>query len=273
MRLVHISDLHFGALNPVLPEALLKSIELHEPDLVVISGDLSQKGKPAEFKAARAFLDALTAPYFVVPGNHDMPHGLDLWGRFRRTWKHFLSEMGIDLESVWKNEEAVIYGANSAKPAGWYIDWSRGNLSTKQLEQIKDVFDQVDDSLLKVLVVHHPPGAPAGGIKRHLIDKRSAMIQTLATARIDLVLSGHFHVSYALPVPLSDVPRAACVLSVVSTATSHRLQGEPNGFHLIEGNAQNLRVEPYAWDGVSFNPGTSWHFRKKAPSVWELVNG
>src|SRR3954464_10544929 len=71
--LAHLSDLHFGRVDPAAVEALLRSLEAARPDLVVVSGDFPQSARTGEFRAARAFLDRLPAPTFAVPGNHDLP--------------------------------------------------------------------------------------------------------------------------------------------------------------------------------------------------------
>ena len=72
MLLVHISDLHFGRERPVVLQAFLRALQTLQPQLVVISGDLTQRAKTAEYRAARTFLQALPVPYLIIPGNHDM---------------------------------------------------------------------------------------------------------------------------------------------------------------------------------------------------------
>src|SRR3954463_7318803 len=70
-RLAHLSDLHFGRVDPAAVEGLVRSLEDARPDLIVVSGDFTQSARTGEFRAARAFLDRLPAPTFAVPGNHD----------------------------------------------------------------------------------------------------------------------------------------------------------------------------------------------------------
>ena len=84
--LVHLSDLHFGRTDPALIEPLLASIAAIAPDLVVVSGDLTQRARAAQFAEARAFLDRIAQPRIVVPGNHDVP--------LYRVWERFLSPLG-----------------------------------------------------------------------------------------------------------------------------------------------------------------------------------
>ena len=71
--IVHLSDLHFGRVNAALIEPLVRVVREVEPDLVAISGDLTQRARSYQFQEARLFLDTLPKPQIVVPGNHDIP--------------------------------------------------------------------------------------------------------------------------------------------------------------------------------------------------------
>ena len=71
--IIHLSDLHFGRVHRPALAPLAAAIERIKPDFIAISGDLTQRARPGQFREARAFLDALPAPYLVVPGNHDVP--------------------------------------------------------------------------------------------------------------------------------------------------------------------------------------------------------
>src|SRR5688500_6179935 len=78
--LVHLSDLHFGRIDPSVIDPLRRAVLGVQPDLIAISGDFTQRAKPVEFRAARAFLDSLQPPKLLVPGNHDVP----LWNAAAR---------------------------------------------------------------------------------------------------------------------------------------------------------------------------------------------
>lgn len=268
MRLVHLSDLHFGAITMGRPEALREAVQAVGADLTVISGDLTQKGRHREFVAAREFLETLPGPRFVVPGNHDMPHGVHLWARFEHPWRTFREVMGEELEPTLHVPGMVVAGMNSGRPGGLYVDWSRGRLSAGQLIRLRQQYLEAAPEALRVLVVHHPPAAPPQGTRRHLIDKRPALFGALNEAGVDLVLSGHFHLSYAVPVKLPGVHPRHFVLSVTSTATSHRLKGEPNGFHVIEGDRQQLRVQAWTWNDAAYVPTRAWQFFRGEDGDW-----
>lgn len=271
MRIVHLSDLHFGALATGRPEALHAAVRAAAPELIVVSGDLSQSGTVAELAEARAFLDALPQPQLVVPGNHDMPHGLHLWSRFRRPFAAYQKVIQSDLEPVWRNDTAVVAGLNSAIPGGWYLDWERGRFSARQLLRLREIVAETPQECLRVLVIHHPPAAPPGGTRRHLIDNRTALFGALNEAGIDLILSGHFHLSYAMAIALPGADPRSCILSVTSTATSHRLRGEPNGFHVIEGDSRALNVQAWTWARDAYRPGAHWHFARGEHRDWQEI--
>lgn len=261
MRLAHISDLHFGAVSSSLPEALKEALIQAAPDMLVVSGDLTQRGRSSEFKEAKAFLDSIPLPQLVVPGNHDVPAWWRMWERLSRPWHRFRRLVHEDLEPVWRSPGLFVVGVNSARRAGWHLDWSRGRLSRAQMARLVRLGQEAPENALRVLVVHHPPAAPPQGTRRHLLGRNRQFSEAVGRAGMDLILSGHFHVSYAQTLPLvsGEKPRA-CVLSAVSTATSHRLKGEPNGFHLIEGDARHLQIQACAWDGAAYAPGKRWEF-------------
>lgn len=263
MRLVHISDLHFGAVTPDMPAFLQEAVMKAEPEVVIVSGDLTQNGRAREFEEARTFLDSIPLPQLVVPGNHDVPRWWVIWERFRRPWRHYRRIVQDDLEPVWTSPGLFVMGTNSARIAGWHLDWSRGRLSHHQMARMVKAGQEADDDALKVLVVHHPPAAPPQGTRRHLIGRQREFSQSVNLAGVDLVLAGHFHISYAQTLRLSGGSAArSCVLSAVSTAISHRLKGEPNGFHIIEGDAHQFTVQACGWDGKGYTPGKKWRFHR-----------
>ena len=113
-RLAHLSDLHFGRVDPAAVEGLVRSLEAARPDLVVVSGDLTQSARTREFRAARAFLDRLPAPTFAVPGNHDLPQW-DPVERLVRPYDRYRRFIAQELEPVWSDAELAIVGMKSPR--------------------------------------------------------------------------------------------------------------------------------------------------------------
>ena len=106
--IVHLSDLHFGRVNEALLTPLVEAVRALAPDVVVVSGDLTQRARAAEFQQAQEFLSRLPGPQIVVPGNHDVPlyniahRLLRPLDKFRRYIEPSLSPTYID------NEMAVL---------------------------------------------------------------------------------------------------------------------------------------------------------------------
>src|SRR3954452_24189837 len=113
-RLAHLSDLHFGRVDPAAVEGLVRSLEAAQPDLIVVSGDFTQSARTGEFRAARAFLDRLPAPAFAVAGNHDLPQ----WNpveRLPRPYDPSRQYTAQELEPVWSDTELCIVGMKSPR--------------------------------------------------------------------------------------------------------------------------------------------------------------
>src|SRR5215208_2632872 len=113
-KILHLSDLHFGRINPVLIDPLMRTVHELEPDLVAISGDLTQRARSYQFQQARSFLDALPKPQRVVPGNHDIPLH-NLFARFVERLTKYKRYITDDLQPVYEDEELVIIGVNTAR--------------------------------------------------------------------------------------------------------------------------------------------------------------
>jgi 3',5'-cyclic AMP phosphodiesterase CpdA len=273
MRLVHISDLHFGAVHEGMEDHLRTAILKAAPVVVAVSGDLTMRGRRDEFHEAKAFLDSLPLPQIVVPGNHDVQGSWRFWERFLTPFGNYREIIDPDMEPVWRAPGMVVAGLNSARPAGWHFDWSRGRLSRRQMERLARLYGAAEPDALHVLVVHHPPAAPPHGTARHLIGRLREFTDAVREAGVDLVLSGHFHMSYAqaLLLPGGAAP-GSCVMSSVSTAISHRLKGEPNGFHVIDGDDRGLTIADWAWTGETYQERRSWSFESgRGPGNWHPV--
>src|SRR5688500_4193406 len=116
--LVHLSDLHTGRVDPAVLAALISSIARAQPDLVVLSGDLTQRATTTQFREARAFLDALGAPTLVIPGNHDVPL-LNVARRFFGPLDRDQRYITSDLEPVVMDDEMIVVGLNTARALAW----------------------------------------------------------------------------------------------------------------------------------------------------------
>src|SRR3954466_14254925 len=130
--LLHLSDLHFGRIDPAILTPLVRFIGELKPDVVAISGDLTQRARTTEFLAAKEFLAAIPFPQIVVPGNHDVPLH-NLFARFARKLDRYRRYITADLQPVFADSEVVAVGVNTARA----FTWKDGRINAWQLKQLR----------------------------------------------------------------------------------------------------------------------------------------
>ena len=252
--LVHISDLHFGRDVPQLAEALASRLREIEPDLVAVSGDLTQHGRRSELAAAGRFLATLEAPTIVVPGNHDMSKWP--WIRFVRPWRRWHEELGLPLDPVVRGRGYVAVGVNTARSWGWHYDWSRGRIGEAQRARIAREYAKSPRGALRILVAHHPFLLDEGAEDRGLVGGAEEALAALRRARVDLVLGGHVHLGYANVV-------AGLVVAQSGTTFSDRLKGEPQGFNLVDATRTRIVVDHFHAERHAFVRDTHVVFERR----------
>ena len=258
MRIAHLSDLHFGRHDQPLVDGLAADVAGQNPQLVVVSGDFTQRGTSAEFAEARAFLDTLAAPVFAVPGNHDVP-ALNLWRRFFDPYGLYRRHIADELEPFVEMDGVAIAGLNTARRARAEFNWANGSISRDQLDRLRRNFACVSDGAVRVVVAHHPLLAPATPTESRTrpVRRASLALRAFADLGVRVVLSGHFHLSYVrkyAPGQGEGVPRgprlatAAPILVVQASSTvSTRLRGEPNGYNLVDIEDGSISVAVRDW--------------------------
>lgn len=244
-RLLHISDIHFGPKHlPEVAAGVEVLVAERRPDLVVLSGDLTQRAKPRQFRAARAYVDTLrrTAPVLAVPGNHDVPL-YRFWERLLVPFGAYRRHFDRELEPVYRDPELIAVGLNSAH--GWGV--KGGRIRGPSVVAAAQALATAPPGAFRLAVVHHhlmrPPGVdcehPSWGARRAL--------DALAGAGVELVLSGHLHQTLALaPLGGSAVLRQL----LCGTTTSSRGRGperQRNSLHWIDVEAGSWTLESLFW--------------------------
>src|SRR5260370_12519528 len=161
-KLVHLSDIHFGAVDRAILLPLIDAVRRLQPHLVVVSGDLTQRAKPSEFAEAVASLEQLPQPQLVVPGNHDVPL-YNPYSRFIGKLKRYQRYITPDLEPLFLDEEIAVLGINTARS----LTWKGGRISSRQIARTRERFCSLDPRIATVVVTHHPfdlPGSIAGSL-------------------------------------------------------------------------------------------------------------
>lgn len=269
-RVVHISDLHFGRTDEQVVAALLREMRQLMPDVLVVSGDLTQRARSRQFQEARQFLDAVDRPTIVVPGNHDVPLE-NLFDRFFRPFAKYQRYITEDLSPTFHDEELAIIGINTARS----FTRASGRINDSQIEDARQFFCSVDPNVVKIVVTHHPFDIPESLKDKYLVRRSAQAIAALATCQADLYLAGHSHVPFAV---LSErrytVAHHTALIVQAGTSLSTRTRAMPNSFNLIHIYRPAMTVEHFQWDGDSaqFFSLTASHFRHTTDG-WQTVDG
>ena len=247
-HLLHISDVHFGPPHrPEVAAGVLRLIDEKKPDAVVVSGDLTQRAKPHQFRQARRFVDQISVPSIVVPGNHDVPL-YRVWERLFSPYGAYRKNFAEELEPALELPGLAIVGINTAH--GWTL--KDGSISLRRLEQVASHFRQVAEGVYKIVVAHHqliPP--PTFGTQRVLHHAHEA-IGCFSSAGVDLVLSGHLHQAY-IGSSEEFYPSGNRPIAIVhsGTTTSNRGRGVErmkNTCNWIRVGEASLSVTHLLWD-------------------------
>jgi 3',5'-cyclic AMP phosphodiesterase CpdA len=273
MRITHLSDLHFGHHDEDLAAGLAADIAGQSPDLVVVSGDFTQRGTREEFVQARAFLDALPAPFFAIPGNHDVP-ARNLPLRFIDPYRLYRQYISADLEPFLHQDGVAIAGLKTSRRARFELNWSHGSISRAQLDDLEPAFAGTSAKTVRIVVAHHPllqPEEPTL-VPTRAVKRSELALEAFARLGVRLVLSGHFHLSYVRRHEPGEVregvppgPREAAVAPILvaqaSSTISTRLRGEPNAYNLIDIEEGVITIRVREWEG------SRWQTREKASAM------
>ncbi len=241
--IAHLSDLHFGRVNPALLEPLSEFLHAAQPHVLVVSGDLTQRAKSHEFIAAKNFLDTFTVPKIIVPGNHDVPL-YDVFRRFFSPLKRYQRYITREMEPFFEDDEIAVLGMNSARS----LVFKGGRMNQEQLERVRMRFTELDDRIVKILVTHHPFDLPPHMDKDDLVGRARKAMKEFASCGVDLLLGGHMHTSEAVTTDNRYKHGAYSALSIqAGTATSTRQRGEANSFNILRVECDRVEVDEVGW--------------------------
>lgn len=241
--LVHLSDLHFGRIDPAVVAPLREAVLAARPDLIAISGDFTQRAKQSEFEAARAFLDSLEPPKLLVPGNHDVP----LWNvaaRFATPLARYRRYITPELEPEHEDEEMIVLGVNTARS----LAWGEGRINARQVARIVERLRGAPPSLIRVVVTHHPFDLPPGVDESRLLGRARMAMAALASANADLFLSGHLHLSHASHSAERYRIAGHSALIVQAGTVSLRGRGEQPSFNVLRMHRPEIALTKMVWD-------------------------
>ncbi|MDP9414151.1 MAG: metallophosphoesterase [Pseudomonadota bacterium] len=266
--IAHLSDVHFGRHDPEVVAAVEAYLFGRRPDLVVISGDFTQRARVEQFQMAAEFVDRIEAgglPVLAVPGNHDVPL-YDVARRFGRPLHRYKRFIDDDLCPYWENDDLAVLGINTARS----LTIKDGSVSRKQIERIRDAFDDVATHKTRILVTHHPlfamPLEEEEGALTKVANRSSDALAAAADAGVDILLAGHFHRAYSISArEMVDTAGPALVIQA-GTATSTRLRGgEQQSFNWMDVVKDRVELQVQRWEDTSFVGGR--------PTLFEFTDG
>lgn len=261
--IVHVSDLHFGRVDPALLEPLRDAVHALQPDLIVVSGDLTQRARRAQFKCAAAFLDTLPRPQLVVPGNHDVPL-YDVARRFLAPLARFRRSIEADEFPFYEDAEIAAIGVNTARS----LTFKGGRINHEQVAEVERRFRGLPEPVTRIVVSHHPFDLPEGGDEGDLVGRADMAMQAFSGCGVDVFLSGHLHATHAGSTARRyRIEGYAALVVQAGTATSTRERGEANAFNVLRIGARSLELETWSWRAPE------GRFRPSAPHRFAWIEG
>lgn len=238
---LQLSDPHFGTERPPALAALERLAGALRPDLLLVTGDITQRARPAQFASARAYFDRLpVGARLVIPGNHDIPL-LALAARLFDPHGRQARAFGPAMEGEFECEDLLVIALNTTRR--WRH--KHGEVSAAQVEHVAARLARAAPGQLRLVAVHQPVAVPTSSDVNNLLRGHAAALRRWAEAGADAVLGGHIHLPYVMPVP--GLPRPVWAVQA-GTALSHRVRGGiPNSVNVVRtGPGRRAVVE--RWD-------------------------
>jgi 3',5'-cyclic AMP phosphodiesterase CpdA len=260
LTLLHISDLHFGPFYvPAVGESLLQAAHRLRPDIIVASGDFTQRAKPDEFRAARQYLERLPpATQVLVPGNHDVPL-YRILERLLAPYALYREYLSDALDVVVRPPNAVIVALNSTAPKRAITN---GRIRRRQLDLCAEAFTSAPEDVARIVVTHHHWAPVPDYEKSEVMPGAKAALDVLTELRVDLILSGHLHrasIVNSLDVYAGRDRTHGILIVQCGTSTSRRgraREREKNSFNWIRMTDRSIRITHYMYftDAGGFAP-------------------
>lgn len=230
--LLQISDPHFGTEQPPVVEALLHLAHEIKPAVLVVSGDITQRARRAQFAAAREFVARISPPALVaIPGNHDIPL-FNVIARMLHPYAGFERAFGADLEPQWRSDDFLVIGVNTTRPSRH----KDGEVSSEQILRVSKQLATASAQQIRIVVTHQPVHVVRETEVHNRLHGHAEAIQAWSSAGADVIMGGHIHLPYIAPLHEHyDDVRRRCWVVQAGTAVSTRVRRRhPNSVNLIK---------------------------------------
>jgi 3',5'-cyclic AMP phosphodiesterase CpdA len=244
--LLQISDTHFGTEQPPVVVALLELARQLKPDVVALTGDITQRARRRQFAAATDFVAQLPSSHVLaIPGNHDIPL-FNIAARTFTPYGNFQRAFGPDLEPLHDGEHMLVIGVNTTRPHRH----KDGEVSTEQIDAVSARLRSSRSQQVRIVVVHQPVHVIRAEDLPNLLHGHEAAVNAWSAAGADLIMGGHIHLPYVRPLTdhFPDLPRRTWAVQA-GTAISHRVRHEaPNSVNVIRHHVKQVTCEIERWD-------------------------
>jgi len=238
--ILQISDPHFGTERPKVVEALVALTTELSPDLVVLSGDITQRARSKQFTAAAAFVRRLNAKnLLVIPGNHEIPL-FDVVTRFLDPYKGFRRTFGDNLEPTFSAPDCLVLGLNTTRRHR-HTD---GEISAEQRERVVAELRRASPTQLRVVVVHQPVAVPRPKEVHNVVHGGEAAVRAWSEAGADIILAGHVHLPFVLPLHelMAPLPYPVWAVNAGTAVSSRTRRDVGNSVNVLRTSAEEPRV-------------------------------
>ena len=265
--IAHVSDLHFGRVDGEVLHGLQEELARTNCELIVVSGDLTQRARVHEFQQAREFLDSLPLPRIVVPGNHDLSPLYSL-ARWRTPLARYMRLITADLEPFYGDDELAVIGINTARAT----TFKGGRINRVQVIRACERLSSATATATRIIVTHHPFDLPLSG-EGAIVGRARMAMAGFALCRVDMFLSGHLHVSHTGPTAMRyKISGYSALVVEAGTAVSTRVRGEFNSWNLIQIESGVITIQRYTWNvaGGRFEVIQTDRYQR-GPDGWALL--
>lgn len=243
--LLQVSDPHFGTERAEVMAALETFSAAQSPDVLLLSGDITQRATRRQFAAARAFVDRLRiAAVLAIPGNHDIPL-FNLAARLWHPYGHYSRAFGTTLEPEFENDHVLVVGVKTTRR----YRHKDGEVSAAQIERVARRLETASAGQCRVVMVHQPVAVVSASDRANLLRGNEEAVRGWATAGADVIVGGHIHLPFVVDLQdrWPDLGRRVWAVQA-GTALSTRVRpGAGNSVNLMRTGA-GCRLERWDYD-------------------------